>query len=383
MNCGQATEFVSALCDGERIPHEAAEHISECEACRVTLRAYSEIGAELRCAASLEAFNETRSMVWEKKVQGITPNLWRKGWETMRVPRLAVVLMLIAIVALSSGLVILKARAGAAGQIIVLTIRTPGSLGDGTIRCSILTESSKAAPCSIIQGLKSGTLANSIRITARDGNRFELGVRSKFVPDQTAQSGKPPGSSVSYPFKDLDSWPEKRYWLEPDQKLDIEIVGVGNMTVTAELSDQTPAVVTSADTKLEPEQDELRVITPLLLQGKSLVFDLEGASATAFNGRTGCVFMYAPASGRYVLSLSPLDGAVEGRIEWTRIDFEMNGKPYQFVMGAPIANSTRIWILHEPNYRPSMETPGARDNQLFIAASDLKALRLMSKRKES
>jgi predicted anti-sigma-YlaC factor YlaD len=46
MNCGLATEFVSALCDGERIPREAAEHISECGACRVKLSAYSEIGAQ-------------------------------------------------------------------------------------------------------------------------------------------------------------------------------------------------------------------------------------------------------------------------------------------------------------------------------------------------
>jgi hypothetical protein len=51
--------------------------------------------------------------------------------------------------------------------------------------------------------------------------------------------------------------------------------------------------------------------------------------------------------------------------------FEMNAKPYQFVIGAPIADGTGIWILHDPKYRPSTETEGARDDRPFVGGSDL------------
>jgi hypothetical protein len=66
MKCAEATEFVSALCDGETIPRPAAEHIGECEVCRARLKDYAEIGAELRRVASLEPMEEARVRSWEK-----------------------------------------------------------------------------------------------------------------------------------------------------------------------------------------------------------------------------------------------------------------------------------------------------------------------------
>jgi hypothetical protein len=365
MNCGLVTEFVSALCDGESIPHEAAEHISKCKTCRLTLREYSEIGAELRCAASLEPFEATPTVLWERKKR-IGHNWLREAAETMRVPRFAVALMIVAILGLSFGLVVLKARAGISGQILFLTLRTSDSFAGGPVQCSVLTDGAKAVPCSLILALNSGTVASSIRISARDGNRFELGVRSKFVSKQAAESDKMLELSVSYPFKNLDSWPEKRFWLELGQNVPIEIAGGETMTLTAALSDQSSFV----DARFEPKPDELSVFFPVLLQGNRLVFDIDGATAIADSSKSGCVFMYAPESGRYVLSLSRLGGSVEGRIEQSRIYFEMDGKPYQFVMGAPIADGTHIWILHDPEYRPSLETEGARDDQPFVGAAD-------------
>ena len=55
MRCEEAAEFVSALCDSERIPREAAEHIGECEKCRAWLQDYAMLGAELRRTASLDS----------------------------------------------------------------------------------------------------------------------------------------------------------------------------------------------------------------------------------------------------------------------------------------------------------------------------------------
>jgi predicted anti-sigma-YlaC factor YlaD len=60
MRCEDAEEFVSALCDGERIPREAAEHIGECEKCRTWLQDYAMLGAELRRTASFGGRKEQR-----------------------------------------------------------------------------------------------------------------------------------------------------------------------------------------------------------------------------------------------------------------------------------------------------------------------------------
>jgi hypothetical protein len=98
MKCAEAAEFVSALCDGERIPPAEAEHVGVCETCSVRLREYLEMGAELRRLASLELTEETRARGWTKTPR-ITPSWWLKGWETIRIPRIAFALLLIAIVA--------------------------------------------------------------------------------------------------------------------------------------------------------------------------------------------------------------------------------------------------------------------------------------------
>ena len=61
MKCEEAAEFVSALCDGESIPPEAAEHIGTCETCQARLKEYGEIGMALRRVASLESLEEVRA----------------------------------------------------------------------------------------------------------------------------------------------------------------------------------------------------------------------------------------------------------------------------------------------------------------------------------
>ena len=116
--------------------------------------------------------------------------------------------------------------------------------------------------------------------------------------------------------------------------------------------------------------DELRVISPILLRGKEVVFDFEGFETTAIEKRQGVVF-YTPREGRYVLSLLPFEAAVQGQIRRSRVSFEMNGQSYAFLMGAPIARAEQMWILHEPTYKPSLEEPGRRDDQAFAGTSDL------------
>ena len=136
------------------------------------------------------------------------------------------------------------------------------------------------------------------------------------------------------------------------------------MMLTGELMDHIPPLVTSGnDVQMDPKPGELRVISPLLLRGKAVVYDFEGGNAIE---KDRGVRMYIPGEGLWVLSLLPLEDAVEGRINLNRISFEMTGRSYSFVMAAPIARSEHIWILHDANYRP----PDGVGNG-FIGAADL------------
>ena len=80
LKCEDATEFVSALCDGQSIPHSAAEHIGVCETCKARLQEYGKIGMELRRVASLEAPANAKVRTWETR-RRIIPNWWEKRWE--------------------------------------------------------------------------------------------------------------------------------------------------------------------------------------------------------------------------------------------------------------------------------------------------------------
>ena len=79
MKCEEAAEFVSALCDGESISPEAAEHVGACETCQARLKEYGQIGMALRRVASLESPEEARARTWETR-QRTTSSWWEKGW---------------------------------------------------------------------------------------------------------------------------------------------------------------------------------------------------------------------------------------------------------------------------------------------------------------
>jgi predicted anti-sigma-YlaC factor YlaD len=126
MTCDEAAEFVLAWCDGERIPSEAAEHLGSCAACRERLGAYAAIGAEVRRVASLEEATPVQAGAWGRADRSPL-SWWQKGRETMRIPRFTFVLMLVAIVLLTGGLALVRARAAAHGWVLWLMMKLPGT----------------------------------------------------------------------------------------------------------------------------------------------------------------------------------------------------------------------------------------------------------------
>jgi hypothetical protein len=338
MTCNDATEFVSALCDGETIPREAAEHIGDCKACQAVLTEYLEIGAELRRVASLAAPEALRPLILEKK-HGTMRAIWRKGWETMRIPRFAFATLLVGIVALSLSLALAKVHAHSEGNVLMLTVAPNHG---PSLRCPLSTVDKKNSECGWGEGVGSGYLNYSIRLLSKEDDRVRLGVRAEFDPREDHVS-----SAVS---KDL---PEKQYLFEPGETMQIDVAGFGPLAVTGEWMAYMPYFgELNLEDNLEPKPGQLRLISPVLLKAKEVVVDFGGTSVTG-EQKDDMAWLYVPGDGLYELSLSPLAGGVEGHAENNRLSFRIDGQSYLLLTGAPIARGDQVWILHTANVKPS------------------------------
>ncbi len=337
MTCNEAAEFVSALCDGETIPREAAEHIGVCKACQSLLTEYLEMGVELRRVASLAAHEPVRPLSLKRK-RGAIPALWRQGWETMRVPRFAFAILLVGIAALGLSLALAKVHAHSEGNVVLLTVE------ENHVRshpCPLSTVDRKNSECGWEDGIDSGYLSYSIRLLSKEDDRVRLGVRAEFHSGDHVSS--PVGKDVA----------EKQYSFEPGETLWIDVAGFGPLTVTGEWMDYMPYFgELDLEHNLEPGPDELRFISPVLLKAKEVIYDFGGMSVSAYQ-KDDLAWFYVPGDGLYELSLSPLAGAVEGHAENNRITFQIDGQRYVLLTGAPIARSKQVWILHTAHVRPA------------------------------
>jgi Sigma-70 region 2 len=69
-------------------------------------------------------------------------------------------------------------------------------------------------------------------------------------------------------------------------------------------------------------------------------------------------FWYKPALARV-----PFPGAVEGKVEDGRVNFEMKGEHYQFAAAAPITRAETLWVRFGSRLKPSELAPELRDDQ--------------------
>ncbi len=343
MRCEEAAEFISALYDGETIPRAAAEHVSLCETCQSQLKEYIGMGVELRRIASLDVESEVKDRTWAKP-RGTIRRWWPKGWETMRVPRMAFVLSLMAVVALSSGLTLIGVRAHEHGTVIILKVARPGEEpGRNSMPCPLSIEDKNYSDCDNSVGMSSGSFSYKIRLLSRDGNRVKLGVRTAFVNPTSS------GESVAHK---LQGAPEREYWFEPGKTLKLDVEGLGPVAVTGEWQDHMPYFARmDVEHNLEPGPNELRMISPILLRNDRVVFDAQGGAATS-DGPNAAFWVNVPGDGVYVLSMSPLPDGVEAHAMDNRVAFEIGGQTYQFVTGAPITREEKVWILHRASAKP-------------------------------
>lgn len=331
MQCEGAAEFLSALMDGETIPPDAARHIGACQDCQARLKTYVEMGVELRRVASLPSV-ETKLPAWQQ-VQQKKSTLWRKGSETMRIPRFAFVLMLIAIVALASSLTIFRVRAHEEGSVLMLTAKTASG---HTVRCALSLQNKDTGSCQSVHDERGTPELYGFRLISKEGDRIQLGVRA------SAEAGLRASSD------DIEKLPEIPYWFQPGEELKVGVPGSGQMAITGELLDHMPPSISfGGEEQLDPHANEIRFASPVLIKGKEVVSDFEGMNVLS-SGREEGIELYAPHDGRYEISLLPLEGGVEGQIKESRVTFDLNGQHYQFLTGSPVARGEQIWILRLP-----------------------------------
>ena len=362
MKCDDCAEFVSALFDGEKIPRAAAEHIGACERCKSRLTEYAEMGAELRRIASLALPETTHVRTWKQEKQAKL-NWWRKGWQTMRIPRFAFALLVVAVVGLTSGLIVVRVRAAQMpGPALILNIKTANIK---PVLCPLLTQEQHSAPCVLVQPVQSGMLVSGYRILGLDDGRVRLGVRTIFKP--FVKGGPATVGSTS----DIDGLPETEYAFQPGKTLKVEGEGSIPIMITGQYTDHLPTI--AGENSIDPEPDVMRIVSPVLLRNKKEIFDFEGFISTDIEKGYG-VDIYTPEIGRYVLALSPMPGAVEAKLQQSRISFNVNGDSYVFLMAIPVARADKVWVLHEPDFRPSQVTPGVKDDQSFAGSIALNRL---------
>lgn len=369
MNCNEAAEFVSALCDGERIPSDAAVHVGDCETCQARMKEYIELGVEMRRVASLQAEEVLKPMAWEPKRASIS-SVWQKGWETMRIPRFAFAALVIGILALGSSLAIDKVRAHSDGTVVVLAVNN-GS-GD-PVRCSLSTVDKSNVQCADLglPGKNWKMLGYQISLLGRDGNRVRLGVRTKVYSWL-------PGSTTTMNLSDFTPEPQKEYWFEPGETLRVEVADAGVLSLTGEWTDHIPTqgALNAKNHNLDPGPEELRVVSPLLLRDKRVVGDMEGGISIATEPDQG-VMIYFPGEGSFILSLQKQEGAIEGEVNMNRICFKSDGRNYRFLTAEPIARGTQVWILHDQKFNPGNEGKAG-----FISGGKVNAMRLRTMAKQ-
>lgn len=342
MKCYEATEHVSALCDGMTIPRDAAEHINGCESCRKRLKEYIAMGAELRRLASVE-IAEAPIPQFDTTRRSFAATLWQRARKNMRIPRLAFASLLAAVVVLGSGWARESVQNHKSGSVLLVQFST----GPGPVSfCALSTVHKRMDSCAGGRIVKSGVLLWEIQAQSKDGDKAVLGVRAAVVP-------RGPFSNTGY----VNKLPQRRYELKPGSTLHVEVRNLGTMSFTGQWISYIPAVSAGDMNQfreyLEPRAGELRFYSPLLLHGNQIIGQMEGGF-TSVDQPGRAVEVYLKGVGRFDLSLYPMPGAVRGKVGFNRISFTIHGHSYTFVTAAPVSRSRYVWVSRSPGPRLSV-----------------------------
>lgn len=176
MTCHEAAPCVSASCDGERIPRDAATHLHDCSNCCNRLADSLQMSGELKRIASETAPESVPMISWGKRPSHL--NLRQFGRKPTRVPRFALALMMVAIAALSAGLFLVRTKEATLWW-FDFSMRVPdrGALTD-TLKSTELA----SKPREFVQPMPDGNRAYVIRLVDWKEGAVEIAIRAQKFP---------------------------------------------------------------------------------------------------------------------------------------------------------------------------------------------------------
>lgn len=372
MNCEQAAEFVSAFFDGEIIPPEAVEHISHCEMCGARMNEYAIVSAELRREASLNALTKSdRDFIrgnWREAERIRSP--WYVNWKaTMQIPRFVFAVMLILICSLAAGIAVVRARTGNGETALLLTFNLPKF--SHLTHCVIRLEDGKPPePCSFASYSTDvpGAIFANFRIVRSDGEKILLAGKVKFI--ETIEAAE----RYRFSSKEMDSLPEREVWLLVGESSQLPVSGLGNIELKGEFLDHVPTIPSKPLEALDPQKDEFRIVSPILIRDQTMILNMDGYIAISSGNNNPSVMLYAPNFGRFLLSAEPSPGAFEAKVKMNQIQFNEDGHEYVLANGMPITRAEHVWILHDPDFRPSASFTNASDENAMATSGSLSEL---------
>ncbi len=157
---------------------------------------------------------------------------------------------------------------------------------------------------------------------------------------------------------------------EPGNKQEISVPGLGDVELTGEYLDYMPALRVRPEEPLDPQKNEFRIVSPVLIRGNEVVFNLGGSDSTDSGDPDAALMIYFPGEGRYLISTVPFEGAVDGKVELGQIKFRLEGQNYVLLTAMPTTRSEHIWVAHDPRYKLSQHMEGASDSRdMFMVRS--------------
>jgi hypothetical protein len=333
----EALPFVSAVLDGQTVPAEASRHIQACSECLARLHEYVEMGAELRLvAAALDAEVEERQCSPPPVTRF---SFWAQAWKArVPVPRLALALGIVAIVALSVGFGYLQAQGH--HQVFHFVISSPQAEGIEHWGANVPIGGEMIYGA----GSPKGTVWALFRVLGIREGVLRLAVQARRFDSKTS------GTEAKRALADV---PAREYKYIPGDTLEIAVADWGTLSLKGEYLDQA-AKFPWENPSIEPWPNEIMLKGPALVKGKELVFQSAELAAEAA-GENPTVSLYAPGEGRFVFRLQPFEGAVEGLAEYGHARFQLNGQDYFLSCATPITGGQQprqIWVYLDRSYRP-------------------------------
>jgi hypothetical protein len=308
----------------------------------VRLNEYLQMSAELKRVAIIAVPQRVRDVSWGPQ-ETVKSSWWQMWRESMRIPRYAFGLMLVAILSLGAGIAIV--RANNAERWFHFEVRTQHG---GMALTAIMSAEPKepVQPGPVIAREPEGTLAFIVRVLAGSGGSVKLGVRAICLPQNADQSGIE---------EKVLAAPEREFWVISGQKLSVPVKDYGEIEITGKLLDKLPEDQNPSEMRLFPKEGEAQLISPQMLLMDDHVLGKGGGNG--FMPTEGGAFAYyAPHDGWYIFAFNPFPGATEGKVKANQVEFTLEGRNYTLVAAAPIVGDslmkiTKIWVRHHAGSR--------------------------------